>query len=148
MGAGPSMSPCGTLSIKRRRSRSVRRSTRSNAPRESSDSASRPPDRNATPSMRSSATLFIRTCASRSTELSTSLIRSLNAQLNTSKIQFEWRGHGNDKVWAPIEGTCQNVPYDECKEVPEQKCVSVPKQVCITVPDQVCTNEPLTECIA
>merc|ERR1712076_191941 len=25
--------------------------------------------------------------------------------------QFEWRGHGNDKVWAPIEGTCQNVPY-------------------------------------
>merc|ERR1711881_566002 len=76
--------------------------------------------------------------------------------------QFEWRGHGNDKVWAPIEGTCQYVPYDECKEVakthakqvayqecndvPEQKCVSVPKQVCITVPDQVCTNEPLTEC--
>merc|ERR1711902_287128 len=26
--------------------------------------------------------------------------------------QYEWRGHGNDKVWAPIEGTCQNVPYD------------------------------------
>merc|ERR1712080_247066 len=25
--------------------------------------------------------------------------------------QFEWRGHGNDKVWAPIEGTCQNFPY-------------------------------------
>merc|ERR1711953_548248 len=76
--------------------------------------------------------------------------------------QFEWRGHGNDKVWAPIEGTCQNVPYDECRDVqkthakqvayqecndvPEQKCVSVPKRVCVTVPDQVCTNEPLTEC--
>merc|ERR1712088_104251 len=76
--------------------------------------------------------------------------------------QFEWRGYGNDKVWAPIEGTCQNVPYDECRDVqkthakqvayqecndvPEQKCVSVPKQVCVTVPDQVCTNEPLTEC--
>ena len=76
--------------------------------------------------------------------------------------QFEWRGHGNDKVWAPIAGTCQNVPYDECKEVakthakqvayqeckdvPEQKCVSVPRQVCVTVPDQVCTSEPLTEC--
>merc|ERR1712184_180420 len=76
--------------------------------------------------------------------------------------QFEWRGYGNDKVWAPIEGTCQNVPYDECKEVakthakqvayqecndvPEQKCVSVPRQVCVTVPDQVCTSEPLTEC--
>merc|ERR1711909_263973 len=76
--------------------------------------------------------------------------------------QFEWRGYGNDKVWAPIEGTCQNVPYDECQDVqkthakqvayqecndvPEQKCVSVPKQVCVTVPDQVCTNELLTEC--
>merc|ERR1711936_678441 len=60
--------------------------------------------------------------------------------------QFEWRGYGNDKVWAPIEGTCQNVPYDECKEVPEQKCVSVPRQVCVTVPDQVYTSEPLTEC--
>merc|ERR1712088_1231816 len=76
--------------------------------------------------------------------------------------QFEWRCYGNDKVWAPIEGTCQNVPYDECKEVakthakqvayqeckdvPEQKCVSVPRQVCVTVPDQVCTSEPLTEC--
>merc|ERR1712038_526366 len=31
--------------------------------------------------------------------------------------QFEWRGHGNDKVWAPIEGPCQNVPYDECRDV-------------------------------
>jgi len=76
--------------------------------------------------------------------------------------QYEWKGAGNDKVWAPIDGTCQNVPYDECKEVakthakqvayqecqdvPEQKCVSVPKQVCVTVPDQVCTSEPLTEC--
>merc|ERR1712001_697091 len=60
--------------------------------------------------------------------------------------QFEWRGYGNDKVWAPIEGTCQNVPYQECKDVPEQKCVSVPRQVCVTVPDQVCTSEPLTEC--
>merc|ERR1711973_461983 len=76
--------------------------------------------------------------------------------------QFEWRGHGNDKVWAPIEGTCQNVPYDECRDVqkthakqvayqecndvPEQKCVSVPKQTCVTVPDQICKTEPLTEC--
>merc|ERR1711970_188212 len=76
--------------------------------------------------------------------------------------QYEWRGHGNDKVWAPIEGTCQNVPYDECRDVekthakqvayqecndvPEQKCVSVPKQACVTVPDQICKTEPLTEC--
>jgi len=76
--------------------------------------------------------------------------------------QYEWKGAGNDKVWAPIEGTCQNVPYDNCKEVtktqakqvayqecsdvPEKKCKSVPKQVCVTVTDQVCTSEPLTEC--
>jgi hypothetical protein len=76
--------------------------------------------------------------------------------------QYQWEGQGNAKVWAPIDGTCQNVPYDEChdvakthskqvayqdcKDVPEQKCVSVPKQVCVTVPDQVCRNEPLTEC--
>merc|ERR1719365_122513 len=52
--------------------------------------------------------------------------------------QFEWRGQGNDKVWAPIEGTCQNVPYDECKEVAKTHA----KQVAY----QVCTNEPLTEC--
>merc|ERR1712056_161191 len=74
--------------------------------------------------------------------------------------QYEWRGHGNDKVWAPIEGTCQNVPYDECRDVektharqvayqecndvPEQKCVSVPKQTCVTVPDQICKTEPLS----
>merc|ERR1712179_848376 len=76
--------------------------------------------------------------------------------------QYEWRGEGNDKVWAPIEGTCQNVPYEQCKEVaktharqvayqecndvPEQKCSFVPKQVCVTVPDEICTSEPVTEC--
>merc|ERR1712218_759840 len=52
--------------------------------------------------------------------------------------QFEWRGHGNDKVWAPIEGTCQNVPYDECRDVQKTHA----KQVAY----QVCTSEPLTEC--
>merc|ERR1712226_1153181 len=60
--------------------------------------------------------------------------------------QFEWRGHGNDKVWAPIAGTCQNVPYDECKEVAYQECDFVPKKVCVTIPDEICTNQPLTEC--
>jgi len=76
--------------------------------------------------------------------------------------QYQWEGQGNDKVWAPIQRTCQNVPYDQCQDVtkthakqvayqkcqdvPEQACQSVPKQVCVTVPDQVCTNEPLTEC--
>ena len=68
--------------------------------------------------------------------------------------QFEWRGHGNDKVWAPIAGTCQNVPYNECKEVAKtrarqvayQECDYVPKKVCVTIPDEICTNQPLTEC--
>merc|ERR1719376_1723829 len=76
--------------------------------------------------------------------------------------QYEWTGLGNDKVWAPIKGTCQNVPYDQCKEVaktharqvayqecndvPEQKCSFVPKQVCVTVPDEICRSKPLTEC--
>merc|ERR1719376_704879 len=76
--------------------------------------------------------------------------------------QYEWTGEGNDKVWVPIEGTCQNVPYDQCKEVaktharqvayqecndvPEQKCSFVPKQVCVTVPDEICRSKPLTEC--
>jgi hypothetical protein len=76
--------------------------------------------------------------------------------------QYQWEGEGNDKVWAPIQGTCQNVPYDQCQDVakthakqvtyeachkePEQNCVSVPKEVCVTVPDQVCKNEPLRKC--
>merc|ERR1712179_191390 len=60
--------------------------------------------------------------------------------------QYEWRGEGNDKVWAPIDGTCQNVPYEQCNDVPEQKCSFVPKQVCVTVPDEICTSEPVTDC--
>merc|ERR1712027_232843 len=68
--------------------------------------------------------------------------------------QYEWRGYGNDKVWAPIEGTCQNVPYDECRDVAKthakqvayQECNDVPKQTCVTAPDQICKTEPLTEC--
>merc|ERR1711899_577245 len=68
--------------------------------------------------------------------------------------QYEWRGHGNDKVWAPIEGTCQNVPYDECRDVAKthakqvayQECNDVPEQKCVSVPDQICKTEPLTEC--
>merc|ERR1712209_200182 len=69
-------------------------------------------------------------------------------------FQYEWRGHGNDKVWAAIEGTCQNVPYDECRDVEKthakqvayQECNDVPEQKCVSVPDQICKTEPLTEC--
>merc|ERR1712218_418441 len=52
--------------------------------------------------------------------------------------QYEWRGEGNDKVWAAIDGTCQNVPYDECKDVEKTHA----RQVAY----EVCQNEPLTKC--
>merc|ERR1711956_128762 len=63
--------------------------------------------------------------------------------------QYEWKGAGNDKVWAPIDGTCQNVPYDECKEVAKthakqvayQECQDVPEQKCVYVPRQACHSE-------
>merc|ERR1712083_1159542 len=54
--------------------------------------------------------------------------------------QYEWRGHGNDKVWAPIEGTCQNVPYDECKEVAKTHAKQVAYQECNDVPEQKCVS--------
>merc|ERR1712152_9177 len=76
--------------------------------------------------------------------------------------EYQWEGHGNNKVWVPIPGTCKNNPYDECKEVtktkerqvaypvcqdvPEQSCRDVPRQVCRDVPDQVCRDQPLEQC--
>merc|ERR1712149_161953 len=76
--------------------------------------------------------------------------------------EYQWEGHGHDKVWAPIAGTCKKNPYETCvdvaktkekqvaypvcNDVPEQKCVSAPRQECVTVPDQVCTNQPLQKC--
>merc|ERR1712066_298905 len=55
--------------------------------------------------------------------------------------QYEWRGHGNDKVWAPIEGTCQNVPYDECRDVAKTHAKQVAYQECNDVPEQKCVSE-------
>merc|ERR1712209_174269 len=55
--------------------------------------------------------------------------------------QYEWRGHGNDKVWAPIEGTCQNVPYDECRDVAKTHAKQVAYQECNDVPEQKCHSE-------
>merc|ERR1739838_583059 len=76
--------------------------------------------------------------------------------------EFQWEGYGNDKVWAPIAGTCKKNPYETykdvsktkerqvaypvCNDVPEQNCVSVPRQECVSVPDQICTNQPLQKC--
>merc|ERR1712213_33370 len=76
--------------------------------------------------------------------------------------EYQWEGHGNDKVWAPIAGTCKSnpyetcsdvtkskavqVPYPVCRDIPEQKCVDVPRQECVQIPDQVCINQPLQKC--
>jgi len=76
--------------------------------------------------------------------------------------EYQWEGHGNDKVWAPIAGTCKTNPYETCKDVsktkerqvaypvchdvPEEICIDVPRQECVEVPDQVCTNQPLKKC--
>merc|ERR1712106_361216 len=76
--------------------------------------------------------------------------------------EYQWEGYGNDKVWAPIAGTCKKNPYETCEDVsktkerqvahpvcndvPEQKCVSVPREECVSVPDQICTNQPLQKC--
>merc|ERR1712168_1416972 len=76
--------------------------------------------------------------------------------------EYQWEGHGNDKVWAPIPGTCKTNPYETCKDVsktkerqvaypvchdvPEEICIDVPRQECVEVPDQVCTNQPLKQC--
>merc|ERR1712106_322815 len=76
--------------------------------------------------------------------------------------EYRWEGYVNDKVWAPIAGTCKKNPYETCKDVsktkerqvaypvcndvPEQKCVDVPRQQCVSVPDQICTNQPLQKC--
>merc|ERR1711988_1115910 len=107
-------------------------------------------------------TVYEKQCETRTQRLCQPTTESECTTEYKQDCQYEWRGHGSDKVWAPIEGTCQNVPYDECRDVakthakqvayqecndvPEQKCVSVPKQTCVTVPDQICKTEPLTEC--
>merc|ERR1712184_26553 len=44
--------------------------------------------------------------------------------------QYEWQGEGNDKIWAPIDGTCQSVPYDECKDVQKTHARQVAYEAC------------------
>merc|ERR1711902_191989 len=68
--------------------------------------------------------------------------------------EYQWEGHGHDKVWAPIAGTCKKNPYETCVDVAKTKekqvaypvCNDVPEQKCVTVPDQVCTNQPPQKC--
>merc|ERR1712008_38608 len=35
--------------------------------------------------------------------------------------EYQWEGYGNDKVWAPIAGTCKKNPYETCKDVSKTK---------------------------
>ena len=51
--------------------------------------------------------------------------------------EYQWEGTGNNKVWAPIPGTCNNNAYDSCGDVQKQKLKQVPYQDCKNVPRQV-----------
>ena len=82
--------------------------------------------------------------------------------------EYQWEGTGNNKVWAPIQGTCKNnaydkcgdvqkervkqVPYNDCRDVPRQvpsqECRTVTEQSCSQVPYQNCQNVPKQECRA
>merc|ERR1712026_610437 len=54
--------------------------------------------------------------------------------------EYQWEGHGNDKVWAPIAGTCKTNPYETCKDVSKTKERQVAYPVCHDVPRQACHN--------
>merc|ERR1712186_72165 len=72
--------------------------------------------------------------------------------------EYQWEGTGNNKVWAPIQGTCKNNAYDQCqdvqkerlKQVPYNDCTDVPRQVpsqeCRTVTEQSCSQVPYQNC--
>merc|ERR1712058_196505 len=49
--------------------------------------------------------------------------------------EYQWEGHGNDKVWAPIAGTCKSNPYETCSDVTKSKAVQVPYPVCRDIPE-------------
>merc|ERR1712110_557439 len=52
--------------------------------------------------------------------------------------EYRWEGSGNNKVWAPIPGSCNNNAYDKCGDVQKQKLKQVPYQDCQNVPQQQC----------
>merc|ERR1711971_843314 len=52
--------------------------------------------------------------------------------------EYQWEGYGNDKVWAPIAGTCKKNPYETCKDVAKTKEKQVAYPVCNDVPRQNC----------
>merc|ERR1712058_158345 len=52
--------------------------------------------------------------------------------------EYQWEGHGHDKVWAPIAGTCKKNPYETCVDVAKTKEKQVAYPVCNDVPEQKC----------
>merc|ERR1719474_1570193 len=60
--------------------------------------------------------------------------------------EYQWEGTGNNKVWAPIPGTCKNNAYDKCQDVQKEKLKQVPYNDCNNVPKQVCNDVPKQEC--
>merc|ERR1712020_833497 len=51
--------------------------------------------------------------------------------------EYQWEGAGNNKVWAPIPGSCRNNAYDNCGDVQKQKFKQVPYDDCQSVPKKV-----------
>merc|ERR1711915_666780 len=47
--------------------------------------------------------------------------------------EYQWEGTGNNKVWAPIQGTCKNNAYDKCEDVQKEKLKQVPYNDCNNV---------------
>merc|ERR1711965_261972 len=62
--------------------------------------------------------------------------------------EYQWEGHGHDKVWAPIAGTCKTNPYETCKDVAKTKGKQVAYPVCNDVPEQKCVSVPRQACQA
>jgi len=60
--------------------------------------------------------------------------------------EYQWEGTGNNKVWAPIQGTCKNNAYDKCGDVQKERLKQVPYNDCSDVPKQVCNDVPSQEC--
>merc|ERR1712119_116296 len=52
--------------------------------------------------------------------------------------EYQWEGTGNNKVWAPIQGTCNNNAYDKCGDVQKERLKQVPYNDCADVPKQQC----------
>ena len=71
----------------------------------------------------------------------TSIQYKINHILYLQDCEYQWEGTGNNKVWAPIEGTCKNNAYDRCGDVQKQKLKQVPYNDCQNVPKQVGIQE-------